>query len=222
MSLDAHIGHITHLPYSPGSPEQKIPLRAQAVAKRVFDLLVSGGALLCVSPFLLLVACIIKYESPGPALFRQVRNGRSGKTFQILKFRTMRFEPTAAFRQCAPSDRRVMPFGSFLRKTSIDELPQLINVLRGDMSLVGPRPHPVELDSQFAGIIPNYMDRYAVRPGLTGWAQVLGRRGPTPTPDVMTMRLAADLEYIKRWSLSFDLLIFSRTIPALLFPGKVC
>lgn len=222
MSFDTRAGHLAHVTYPAESPSGKIPLQAQAVAKRVFDVLVSGGALLCSSPLLLLVACAIRLESPGPVLFRQVRNGRFGKTFEILKFRSMSFEPAAAFRQCAPSDRRVTPLGRFLRKTSIDELPQLINVLRGDMSLVGPRPHPVELDLQFASLIPNYMDRYAVRPGLTGWAQVLGRRGPTPTSEVMTMRLAADLEYIKRWSFSFDLQIFSRTIPAMLFPGNVC
>ena len=207
----AHLG----LPRSDG-----IPLQKDSIAKRVIDVSLSACALLCLSPLLLLVACIIKLESRGPVLFRQVRNGKSGKTFEILKFRSMTFERNAVFKQCEPSDTRITAFGKFLRKSSIDELPQLINVLRGDMSLVGPRPHPVELDLQFANVLPNYMARYVVRPGMTGWAQVLGLRGPTQTSKIMAARLVADSEYIRRWSLGFDLLIIARTVPALLFPDR--
>lgn len=220
MFYDPQISRITRIAYSEDSRSAEIPLKTQAIAKRVFDVTLSAGALICLSPLMLLIACIIKLESRGPVLFRQIRNGKSGKTFEILKFRSMKFQPDAAFEQCAPTDTRVSALGKFLRKFGIDELPQLINVLRGEMSLVGPRPHPVELDSQFANMLPNYMDRYAVRPGLTGWAQILGRRGPTPTSEIMAARLAADLEYIRRWSLSFDLLIFARTVPALLFPRQ--
>jgi putative colanic acid biosynthesis UDP-glucose lipid carrier transferase len=221
MFFDTWASQLAHEAYSSESSDKKAPLQTQAIVKRVFDVVISGLALLCLGPVLLLVAYYIRFESRGPALFRQIRNGKSGETFKIFKFRTMVFEPGAAFEQCGYSDPRLTRSGKFLRRISFDEFPQLINVLRGEMSLVGPRPHPIELDSQYASIIPNYMDRYVVRPGMTGWAQVLGHRGPTPTSEIMAMRLAADLEYVKRWSLGFDLKIFLRTLPALLFPRNV-
>ncbi len=218
---DPQVSQISHVAYSAKSRSDEIPLQAQENAKRVFDVFLSACALLLLSPLLLLVACVIKLESRGPVLFRQIRNGKSGKTFEILKFRSMKFQPDAIFEQCTTSDIRVSALGIFLRKTGIDEFPQLVNVLRGDMSLVGPRPHAIEHDAQFSTILPFYMNRYHVRPGLTGWAQVIGFRGPTPTVDVMAQRLAADIHYVKNRSLRFDIWITLCTVPSLMFPHSV-
>lgn len=182
--------------------------------KRGIDILVSIVALFCLSPLLILTAFLIRaFDGKGPIFFLQKRNGRFAKPFTIYKFRTMKYEPKSGFEQCKADDIRLTAIGKILRKTSIDELPQLLNILIGDMSIVGPRPHPLELDEQFCSVLPNYMDRYYVRPGLTGWAQVLGRRGPTPTTKVMEARLEADLEYVRRNSILFDIIIMMRTIP---------
>lgn len=195
--------------------------RAKISGKRAFDLVVSALALIALCPLLVLVACLIAVESRGPVLFRQRRHGYGGATFEVFKFRTMRHVPNAIFSQCMPNDQRITRIGRFLRKSSLDELPQLINVLHGDMSLVGPRPHPVELDTEFAAVLPHYMDRYLAKPGITGWAQVLGFRGPTPTADIMAKRLEADLKYVTNQSLRFDILILLLTLPALLFPRNI-
>ena len=185
-------------------------------AKRSGDVLLGLTALICLGPFLLLIALLIKLDSRGPVIFRQRRNGFGGRTFTIFKFRTMANQPDSVFKQCEPKDPRVTLIGRYLRRFCLDELPQLLNVLRGDMSIVGPRPHALEHDQQFAAYFPNYMKRYSVRPGLTGWAQVLGRSGPATTVESMAARLHADFEYIRRLSFVLDMLIILRTLPAIL------
>jgi putative colanic acid biosysnthesis UDP-glucose lipid carrier transferase len=184
--------------------------------KRVFDVCVAGVILVLVSPVLLLVAFAIKFESSGPVFFRQTRNGLNGSTFEIFKFRSMRHAPTQEFEQAVKGDARITWLGSFLRKSSIDELPQLLNVLKGEMSIVGPRPHPLALDAQYTAELPNFMNRYNVKPGLTGLAQISGHRGPTATADLMKKRLDADLKYIAVQTSILDLKILLRTVPAVL------
>ena len=163
-------------------------------------------------PLLLLALCI-RLGSLGPVVFRQKRHGINGETIEILKFRTMYHLPLgeSGFQQAAPGDRRVTSFGRFLRRTSLDELPQLFNVLKGEMSLVGPRPHPNELNERYMAQIPRYMLRHKVKPGLTGWAQVNGFRGQTDTPEKMALRIEHDLWYIQNWSLWLDLKILLMT-----------
>jgi putative colanic acid biosynthesis UDP-glucose lipid carrier transferase len=185
--------------------------------KRIFDVCFATSTLLVISPLLIVVAIAIKLESKGPVFFRQTRNGLNGSTFEIFKYRSMRFAPEAEFVQATKGDARVTWLGAFLRKSSIDELPQLLNVLKGEMSIVGPRPHPLALDAQYAALIPHYMDRYKVKPGLTGLAQVSGHRGPTSTVDLMKNRLNSDLQYVTKQSAIFDLRILMQTIPAVLF-----
>ncbi|WP_425908257.1 undecaprenyl-phosphate glucose phosphotransferase [Nitrobacter sp. TKz-YC02] len=181
-------------------------------AKRCIDIVVAGAGLLALSPLLAVVAVTIKLHSPGPVLFRQRRRGFNGGCFQIFKFRTMSVledGPTIAQAQC--SDSRVTPLGKWLRRTSIDELPQLLNVLEGSMSLVGPRPHALAHDTQFEKLVRNYAFRHRVRPGLTGWAQVKGCRGPTPTARDIERRVEYDLWYIDNWSFGLDLAILLQT-----------
>jgi putative colanic acid biosynthesis UDP-glucose lipid carrier transferase len=182
-------------------------------AKRCIDIVAAGAGLLALSPLLAVVAIMIKLDSPGPVLFRQRRRGFNGGCFQIYKFRTMSVledGPTIAQAQC--SDSRVTPLGKWLRRTSIDELPQLLNVLEGSMSLVGPRPHALAHDTQFDMVVRNYAFRHRVKPGLTGWAQVNGCRGPTPTPRDIERRVEHDLWYIDNWSFGLDLAIMLQTI----------
>jgi putative colanic acid biosynthesis UDP-glucose lipid carrier transferase len=182
-------------------------------AKRCIDIVAAGAGLLALSPLLAVVAIMIKLDSPGPVLFRQRRRGFNGGCFQIYKFRTMSVledGPTIAQAQC--SDSRVTPLGKWLRRTSIDELPQLLNVLEGSMSLVGPRPHALAHDTQFDKVVRNYAFRHRVKPGLTGWAQVNGCRGPTPTPRDIERRVEHDLWYIDNWSFGLDLAIMLQTI----------
>jgi len=185
----------------------------RSIVKMLTDRLGAALGLVLLSPLLVTVALLIKRDSPGPVLFVQERYGRDGKIFRIFKFRTM--SSTASqqpFRQAVINDVRVTRLGKFLRATSIDELPQLINVVRGDMSLIGPRPHPLALDEHYAPLIPNYMDRYTVRPGLTGLAQISGHRGETPTVEAMAQRVQCDLDYIANWSLWQDFRILFRTV----------
>lgn len=182
-------------------------------ARSALDRAVALAGLVLLLPLLLAVAAMIRLDSPGPILFRQARRGCGGGVFTIYKFRTMsEAAGREAFRQAMPGDPRVTRLGRLLRRTSIDELPQLLNVLRGDMALVGPRPHPLELDARFAALLPAYMERYAVRPGITGLAQVSGHRGPTPDVETMARRLACDLDYIADRSLARDLKILLRTV----------
>jgi lipopolysaccharide/colanic/teichoic acid biosynthesis glycosyltransferase len=181
--------------------------------KRGLDLLGSGLGLLFLSPFLIAVAVMVRLESKGPALFCQRRTGYRGREFKIYKFRSMRVaEDGDVIKQATPGDSRVTPLGSFLRRSSIDELPQLINVFKGDMSLVGPRPHALAHDRYYAQAIPLYEQRFLVRPGITGLAQVSGHRGATPDVETMAARIDKDLEYIRRWSIGLDVKILWGTL----------
>lgn len=192
----------------------------QGAIKRAFDIALAGSALVLLMPFLLLVALLVRLDSPGPILFRQTRTGRHGRPFQILKFRSMSVvEDGPSVRQATPGDSRVTRIGRLLRKSSIDELPQLLNVLAGDMSIVGPRPHALAHDRFYGAQIADYIIRQQVRPGLTGWAQIHGSRGPTPRLEDMENRIRLDLWYVRHWSLLLDLRIILRTIPALLRKG---
>ena len=189
--------------------------------KRAEDLLLGGLALILSSPLMALIALAIRLDSPGPVLFRQARTGRGGRVFQVLKFRTMQHhlaDPGAA-RQARQGDARLTRIGAWLRRLSLDELPQLFNVLRGQMSLVGPRPHVPGTragDRPFEQAAERYAARHRVRPGITGLAQVRGLRGPTETEEKLRRRVAADLEYIERWSLWLDLWVLARTIGTVL------
>lgn len=188
---------------------QRGPLTTfEQAAKRSVDVLLAGIALAILLPLLVMVAVAIKLDSPGPILFRQRRCGFNGKGFQIYKFRTMSvLEDGPSIAQAQFADRRFTRLGAWLRRTSIDELPQLLNVLDGSMSLVGPRPHAVAHDSEFDKIVRNYAFRRRVKPGVTGWAQVHGCRGPTPTPASIEQRVDYDLWYIDNWSLWLDFAI---------------
>jgi putative colanic acid biosynthesis UDP-glucose lipid carrier transferase len=177
-------------------------------AKRSIDLVLAGMALIALLPLLVIVAIAIKLDSPGPILFRQQRGGFNGRCFQIYKFRTMSvLEDGPSIVQAQLGDKRFTRLGAWLRRTSIDELPQLFNVLDGSMSLVGPRPHAVAHDNEFDKLVGNYAFRRRVKPGLTGWAQVHGCRGPTPTAASIEQRVEYDLWYIDNWSLSLDIAI---------------
>jgi len=174
-----------------------------------------GSSLLLVLllPMLLIIAAAIKIDSAGPVFFTQRRTRRGSQTFRILKFRTMTVrEDGSSVVQATAADARVTRVGRILRRTSIDELPQLLNVLVGDMSLVGPRPHALAHDYYYASHIPEYGRRFSVRPGLTGLAQVSGLRGEIHTLACMQARIAADLAYIDQWSLTLDLQLLIRTI----------
>ena len=175
------------------------------IFKRATDVAGSLLGLLVLSPLFLLVALAIKLESPGPVIFRQARRGFNGETFMIWKFRSMRVtESGHAMRQARKNDPRVTRVGAFIRRTSIDELPQLVNVLIGQMSLVGPRPHAVCHDDELAAQVAEYAHRQRIRPGITGWAQVNGFRGETSRPDHVEGRIAHDIYYIENWSVFLD------------------
>jgi putative colanic acid biosysnthesis UDP-glucose lipid carrier transferase len=192
----------------PASPAAMSPV------KRALDILVALVALLLFLPLLLLVGVLIRAETPGPALFRQKRSGLGGRPFTIYKFRTMTVvEDGDTVRQATKDDARVTPTGAMLRKFSIDELPQILNVLRGEMSLIGPRPHALAHDEAWAQVAPNYARRFRAKPGLTGWAQVCGHRGEVTDIQAVIDRVNADNDYIDNWSMSLDLKILWSTIP---------
>ena len=181
--------------------------------KRLIDILGAGFGLLILLPFLALIALLIALESSGPVLFRQRRSGRDGAVFVIYKFRTMKvMEDGPDLRQATRGDDRVTGLGRFLRRSSIDELPQLMNVLKGEMSLVGPRPHAVAHDQYYQQTVPNYRDRFRIKPGITGLAQVSGFRGEIRDIQHMQARVARDLEYIDNWSLAMDARILLLTL----------
>ena len=180
---------------------------------RVLDTVGAGLGLLMLAPLRVLIACLIRLDSPGPVLFRQTRKGLNGQPFRIYKFRTMRvLEDGAEVQQATRGDKRVTPVGRLLRTTSLDELPQLLNVLRGEMSLVGPRPHALAHDEFYGREIPSYNRRFQVKPGITGWAQVNGARGETPTVDHMRRRIELDLWYISHRSVTLYCTILVRTL----------
>jgi putative colanic acid biosysnthesis UDP-glucose lipid carrier transferase len=181
--------------------------------KRAEDLVLASLILILVSPLLILIALGVKLTSPGPIIFRQRRYGLDGSEIMVYKFRTMKVcEDGQQITQTVKDDSRVTPLGRWLRRTSLDELPQFFNVLGGSMSIVGPRPHAVAHNEYYRRLIPGYMLRHKVRPGLTGWAQINGWRGETETLEKMEKRVEYDLEYLRRWSLGFDLKIISLTV----------
>lgn len=181
--------------------------------KRMMDIVISVTLLLALTPVLISVAIAVKLSSPGPIVFRQKRYGVGGKEIDVYKFRSMRVTPpSAVVKQAKPNDDRITRVGKFIRKSSLDELPQFINVLQGSMSIVGPRPHAVQHNELYRKLIPGYMLRHKVKPGITGWAQVNGLRGETETIDKMRRRIQHDLVYISHWSVSFDIQIILRTI----------
>ena len=189
----------------------------ERAAKRAIDLILAVCAGILLLPFMLIIACIIKLDSPGPVLFTQARNGFNNRTFRILKFRTLNtIEDGPTIKQVTRNDDRVTRIGKLLRRTSIDELPQLWNVIWGDMSLVGPRPHAAAHNSEYGDLIANYAFRHHVKPGLTGWAQVNGFRGETATIDSMKGRVELDLWYIDNWKLWMDLKIIAKTFAIVL------
>lgn len=168
----------------------------------------------------LIVGLIIKLTSPGPIFFVQKRTGKDGKDFNCYKFRSMKVNKEADEKQATANDPRKTPFGNFIRNTSIDEIPQFINVLLGDMSLIGPRPHMVKHTEMYSELIDNYMDRHAVKPGITGWAQVTGLRGETKELSSMENRVKADIWYIKNWSFLLDMKILVKTFLTILLGDK--
>ncbi len=183
------------------------------VIKRASDLISASAILLLISPLLAAIAVGVKLSSPGPILFKQRRYGLDGKRIVVYKFRSMTVaEDGEVVRQATKNDQRVTRFGAFLRRTSLDELPQFINVLQGRMSVVGPRPHAVAHNEMYRKLIKSYMVRHKVRPGITGWAQVNGLRGETETVDKMKARIEYDLDYLRNWSLGLDLAIIWKTI----------
>ena len=163
-------------------------------------------------PVMLVIAAIIKWKMGGPVLFKQERHGLDGKCFKIYKFRTMKPHDSGGTQQATYADQRITRLGSILRRTSLDELPQLYNVLQGRMSLVGPRPHAMDHNDHYKDRIDIYMQRHRVKPGMTGWAQVNGLRGITNDVKLMQKRVEYDLYYIERWSLGFDLKILAMTL----------
>jgi exopolysaccharide biosynthesis polyprenyl glycosylphosphotransferase len=182
-------------------------------AKRLLDIVLAGSAIVLLAPVFLLLALWIRLDSSGPVIFRQHRRGLNGKPFEILKFRSMRvLENGSDVRQVRRHDDRVTRSGRVIRATSLDELPQLFNVLKGEMSLVGPRPHAMAHDDHYGQLIEGYSLRQSVKPGLSGWAQVNGYRGETPQLDLMVSRVCCDLWYIRNRSFWLDLRILFRTV----------
>jgi putative colanic acid biosynthesis UDP-glucose lipid carrier transferase len=188
------------------------------LVKRISDLVLSILILMLIAPLLIIIAIGVRLSSPGPAIFRQRRNGLDGEEIIVYKFRSMRAQDNGSVvQQAIKGDPRVTPFGAFIRRTSLDELPQFVNVLQGRMSIVGPRPHAVAHNEQYRQIIKAYMVRHKVKPGITGWAQVNGQRGETDTVEKMQARVEYDLEYLRNWSLGLDLQIIVRTIRLVFF-----
>ncbi|MDE2368765.1 MAG: undecaprenyl-phosphate glucose phosphotransferase [Burkholderiales bacterium] len=188
------------------------------LVKRVSDIVLASCILVLIAPVLALIAIGIKLSSPGPVIFRQRRNGLDGGEIIVYKFRSMRTQDDGdVIRQATKDDERITPFGAFLRRTSLDELPQFINVLQGRMSIVGPRPHAVAHNEQYRQLIKAYMVRHKVKPGITGWAQIHGLRGETNTIEKMQSRVEYDLEYLRNWSLGLDLQIIARTVKVVFF-----
>jgi putative colanic acid biosynthesis UDP-glucose lipid carrier transferase len=183
------------------------------VFKRWSDIVLSLLILLVISPVLLATALGVKLSSPGPVLFRQRRTGLDGEIIEVYKFRSMRvMDDGEVVKQATRDDDRITRFGAFIRRTSLDELPQFVNVLQGRMSIVGPRPHAVAHNAQYRTQVKAYMARHKVKPGITGWAQVHGLRGETDTVEKMARRIEYDLEYLRNWSVGLDLLIIARTV----------
>jgi putative colanic acid biosynthesis UDP-glucose lipid carrier transferase len=192
---------------------QRAPLSlSERIEKRILDLVITIGSIVLLTPMFLIIALAIKLDSPGPALFMQTRRGFNSKKFKIFKFRTMTvLDDGATVKQAVRGDKRITRIGAWLRKTSIDELPQLFNVLKGEMSIVGPRPHAAAHDDHFSELISCYAFRHHMKPGITGWAQVNGYRGETPTLECMKGRVDHDIWYVDNWSVLLDIRIILQT-----------
>ena len=214
FAFDLIQGRLVEINGMPALSVCETPLHGlEAVLKRTMDVVIAGCGMLVLSPLLLLIAAVVRLTSPGPVLFRQRRYGLDGKEILIYKFRSMYVcENGPVITQVCADDPRVTRVGVFLRRTSLDELPQLINVLQGSMSLVGPRPHAVAHNEQYRTLIDGYMIRHKVRPGITGLAQVNGLRGETATLEKMAQRVRFDLEYLRNWSPWLDAKILARTL----------
>jgi Undecaprenyl-phosphate glucose phosphotransferase len=191
------------------------PVPAPALVKKeIFDRAFAATALLALAPLLVAIAIAVKLSSRGPVFFTQKRKGADGRIFRIYKFRSMRVHATVAgtLKQATRDDPRITRVGAFLRRTSLDELPQFFNVLRGDMSVVGPRPHAIEHDELYQKVVNGYIHRYRIKPGITGWAQVNGLRGETDRIEKMQQRVEHDLYYLRNWSFALDIRIVAATI----------
>jgi putative colanic acid biosynthesis UDP-glucose lipid carrier transferase len=188
--------------------------------KRTFDIVFSLISLILTLPFYPVIALIIKLSSRGPVFFRQRRTGINGKEFTILKFRSMCINSEADQLQATKNDPRKFVFGNFMRKTNIDELPQFINVIKGDMSVVGPRPHMLKHTQLYSSLIRKYMVRHFVKPGITGWAQVSGFRGETKNLELMKKRVKYDIWYMEHWSIELDFHIIFRTFKSVFIHDK--
>ena len=199
---------------------RKEPLQSpfNRLFKRGFDLFFAGLFCLAIMPFVPLLWLIQRWQSPGPLLHRQMRAGIQNRPFTILKFRTMHEHGHALDQQASASDERIFPFGRFLRRFSIDELPQFLNVLRGDMSIVGPRPHLLQHNTRFSAVMKNYHVRSFVKPGITGLAQVRGFRGEIKSEEDLLRRIQSDINYLENWSVTMDLMIMTRTCWQILVP----
>lgn len=200
--------------FSIPSPQDEVYNR---YIKRVLDIVFSLFILLFVFSWLCpLIAVLIKLESKGPVIFRQLRSGKNNESFWCYKFRSMRINEDSHHRQASRNDERITRLGNFLRKTSLDEFPQFINVLLGSMSVVGPRPHMVKHTEQYRYTIDNYMLRHSLKPGITGWAQINGYRGETKELDAMQQRIHHDIWYLQNWSVRLDIrIIFFTTVQVL-------
>ena len=201
---------------------QRSPLNpTEQWLKRIFDVVVASGMLIILSPLMLITAVAIKLDSPGPVFFRQRRHGFNGREFVILKFRTMNVSQDGPYvPQAIKGDERLTKLGAILRRYSVDELPQFINVLSGEMSIVGPRPHALAHNGEFGELIAQYAFRHHVKPGITGWAQVNGCRGPTPSLEPMRKRIEYDIWYIANWNFWLDVRILMKTIFELARPSQ--
>jgi lipopolysaccharide/colanic/teichoic acid biosynthesis glycosyltransferase len=196
----------------------------QLILKRAADILISGSSLIILIPLFLLIATLIKIESRGPVFFTQQRWGMGGKKIKVYKFRSMRTDlcDPSGIQQTVQDDPRITPFGAFLRKSNFDELPQLLNVLRGDMSLVGPRCHAIGMKAagvQYEELVPTYHERHRMRPGITGLAQMRGLRGPTVSSSKSRARIACDIHYVNNFSLLLDVRIAFGTLRHEMFRG---
>lgn len=198
-------------------PLEKVENR---IIKRIFDIVFSGITCLVILPFVPIIALIIKMQSPGPLLFVQDRTGYRGKTFRCYKFRSMHVNSDADHLQASKDDPRKFPFGNFMRKTNIDEFPQFFNVLKGDMSIVGPRPHMLLHTEEYSAIIDKYMLRHFSKPGITGYAQVTGFRGETKEVWQMEERVKRDIWYNENWSFWLDIKIIFKTALSIIIPDK--
>ncbi|MDY0153266.1 MAG: undecaprenyl-phosphate glucose phosphotransferase [Prevotella sp.] len=199
---------------------EPLSITTNKLTKRLFDVTVSIISCICMIPIIPIIAIIIKIQSPGPIFFKQERTGFAGKTFFCYKFRSMHVNKDADLEQATENDPRKFAFGNFMRKTNIDELPQFWNVLRGNMSIVGPRPHMLHHTEIYSELIDKYMVRHFCKPGITGWAQVTGFRGETKELWQMEERVERDIWYIEHWTFMLDIKIIYKTIKSVIIPDK--